>query len=383
MEFYYKCNLKLDEFAHMLDDPTECYKFYWFDAILTLVEAGETTLSFSDLFDEMIADAWFSVAEHHLHLGPKNIDGEVKNCIERAVIALKRNNEDMSFDNKQQILKYIREHQELIKEAKNQLMKNVPYRLLSAFMTEIGGNDRIWDQKARLMEYIVRLNESKLLPYTIEDGRGLTKKVVIDVTWRTFFIENMIVLRSWVREHKIEYLQKRNPNVPGIVYKLESEKMRVRKLAYVRKLWSNLLSLYSVKDIYSENVLTENAYEVDHFIPSSYIAHDELWNLIPMDSSLNSQKSNKLPQWEKYFPKFAECQYLMYYTVFIKGQFQEDFNRCYRDNIISPWAQEELYIPGKSENEFKVLLESNLHPIYDSARSQGYKFWNVILKELA
>ena len=30
MEFYYKCNLKLDDFAHMLDDPTECYKFYWF-----------------------------------------------------------------------------------------------------------------------------------------------------------------------------------------------------------------------------------------------------------------------------------------------------------------------------------------------------------------
>ena len=78
MEFYYNCNLKLDEFAHMLDDPTECYKFYWFDAILTLVEAGESVLSFNDLFDEMIADAWFSVAEHHLHLGPKSVNGEVK-----------------------------------------------------------------------------------------------------------------------------------------------------------------------------------------------------------------------------------------------------------------------------------------------------------------
>lgn len=209
------------------------------------------------------------------------------------------------------------------------------------------------------------------------------KRVVIDVTWRTFFTENTIVLRSWVRKHKIEYIQKRNPNVPGIVYKLDSEKVRVRKMAYVRKLWSNLLSIYPIKDIYSENVLAESAYEVDHFIPSSYIAHDELWNLIPMDSYLNSQKSNKLPEWEKYFPKFADCQYLMYYTVFIKGQFQEDFNKCYRDNIISPWAQEELYIPGNSENEFKVLLERNLHPIYDSARSQDWKFWNVILKELA
>lgn len=196
MEFYYNCNLNMDNFSHMLDDPTECYKFYWFDAILTLIEAGETVLSFNDLFDEMIADAWFSVAEHHLHLGPKSIDGEVKNSIERAVLALKNNNEDLYFDNKLQVLKHIKDNQSLIKEAKAQLTKNVPYRLLSAFMSEVGGNDRLWDQKTRLMEYIIRLNESKLLPYIIEDGRGLTKKVVINNTWKSFFLENMIVLRS-------------------------------------------------------------------------------------------------------------------------------------------------------------------------------------------
>lgn len=378
MEFYYNCNLKLDEFAHILDDPTECYKFYWFDAILTFVEAGETVLFFNDLFDEMIADAWFSVAEHHLHLGPKNVDGEVKNSLERAVIALKQNDESLSFDSKQQVLKYVKAHQELVRVPKNQLLSNVPYRLLSAFMDDIGGNDRIWDQKARLREYFNRLNENKLLPYIIEDGKGIAKKVVIDGTWRSFFIENMVILKYWVREHKIEYLQKRNPNVPGIVYKLDSGKMRIRKLAYVRKLWSNLLNLYPLRDIYSGNMLVKDDYEVDHFVPSSYIAHDELWNLLPMDSSLNSQKGNRLPAWELYFPKFADCQYLMYYIIFIRGQFREDFIKCYRDNIISPWAQEELYIPGKSECEFKILLESNLRPIYDSARSQGYKLWNIV-----
>lgn len=384
MEFFYKCNLNLDEFAHMLDDSTECYKFYWFDAILTLVEAGESVLSFNDLFDEMIADAWFSVIEHHLHLGPKSVDGEVKNSIERAVLALNNNDDDdLSFDSKYQVLQYIKCNQALVKDAKNQLTKNVPYRLLSAFMSEVGGNDRIWDQKARLMEYIIRLNENKLLPYIIEDGRGLSKRVVIDNTWKDFFIENMIVLRYWVREHKVEYLQKRNPNVPGIVYKLDSEKMRVRKLSYVRGLWSKLLTVQPMKDIYSGRILSSDDYEVDHFVPSSYIAHDEIWNLLPMDSSLNSQKSNKLPDWNMYFPKFADGQYFMYYTIFVKGLCRDDFNKCYRDNIISPWAQEELFIPGKNEREFKSLLESNLHPIYDAARSQGYKNWSVLLKELA
>lgn len=379
MKFYYDSNLKLDEFSHMLDDPTECYKFYWLDAILTFVEAGETIISFSDIFDEMIADAWFSVVEHHLHLGPKNFDGNVKNSIERAVLSLREIDEDIEFDSKEKILQYIKENQEYIKESKNQLAKNVPYRLLSAFMSEIGGNDRIWDQKSRLLEYILKINESMLLPYIIEDGRGLSKKVVIHSEWKRFFIDNMIILKLWIREHKIEYLQKRNPNVPGIVYKLDSEKMRVRKLTYVRNLWSKLLILHPFKDIYSDKVLSRDNYEVDHFVPSSYIAHDEIWNLIPMDSSLNSQKSNKLPEWEKYFPKFAERQYFLYYIVFIQGKFKDDFSKCYRDNILSPWAQEELFVPGKTENEFITLLENNLHPIYDSARSQGYRYWNVML----
>ncbi|MDD3794818.1 MAG: HNH endonuclease domain-containing protein [Lachnospiraceae bacterium] len=321
--------------------------------------------------------------EHHLHLGPKSIDGEVKNSIESAVLALKNNAEDLCFDNKLQIMKYIKDNQSLVKEAKAQLTKNVPYRLLSAFMSEAGGKDKLWDQKTRLMEYIIRLNDSKLLPYIIEDGRGLTKKVIIDSTWKSFFLENMVVLRYWVREHKVEYLQKRNPNVPGIVYKLESERMRVRKLAYVRGLGSKLLTLQPMKDIYSGKPPSSEKYEVDHFVPSPYIAHDEIWNLLPMDSSLNSQKSNKLPKWNKYFPLFASGQHYMYYTVFVKGQLRDDFNKCYRDNIISPWAQEELFVPGKIEKEFKGLLERNLHPIYDAARSQGYQYWNVLLKELA
>jgi hypothetical protein len=39
---------------------------------------------------------------------------------------------------------------------------------------------------------------------------------------------------------------------------------------------------------------------------------DVLWNLMPMDSSLNSSKSNRLPKWDPLFKKFAENQYLLY-----------------------------------------------------------------------
>ncbi len=40
--------------------------------------------------------------------------------------------------------------------------------------------------------------------------------------------------------------------------------------------------------------------------------NDELWNLMPMDSSLNSSKSNNLPKWEDFFNGFAHNQFVLY-----------------------------------------------------------------------
>ena len=57
------------------------------------------------------------------------------------------------------------------------LIKNVPYRLLSSFASEISGDDRIWDQKKRLIAYIELLNETQYLPYIIIDGRGASRKI--------------------------------------------------------------------------------------------------------------------------------------------------------------------------------------------------------------
>ena len=34
--------------------------------------------------------------------------------------------------------------------------------------------------------------------------------------------------------------------------------------------------------------------------------NDELWNLMPMDASLNSSKSNRLPKWNPFFQNFAQ-----------------------------------------------------------------------------
>ena len=56
-------------------------------------------------------------------------------------------------------------------------------------------------------------------------------------SWKQVLLDNYMVVKSWVQMKKVRFLQDRNPGVPGIVYKLEDEANKVRRLEKVRDLW--------------------------------------------------------------------------------------------------------------------------------------------------
>lgn len=372
----YKNDLNIDSFIHMLDDTAECYKFYWLDALLKLFSLGKTEIVFDDLINQMIADAWYSVVEYHLHLGPKNASGKIMNSLERAVIKLSQLTNIPNDADRDTIILAVKENDRELHGEKDQLTKNVPYRMLSPFMHEVKGNDRIWDQKKRLIAYIEQLNKKECIPYQITDGAGLKKHVVINEEWQDFFMDNFVTISGWIEVKKVRYLQGRNPGVPGIIYKLVPENNKQRKLRYVRNLWNTIIETKPVYDIYSEKLLGLNDFDTDHFVPWSFVANDELWNLLPMDSSLNSSKSNNLPQW-KYFELFAKNQYMMYESAKSSEKIMDKFKKCQRDNLVMPWSMEELYIAENDREAFIKVLEEKLHPVYDSARIQGYEIWRM------
>lgn len=372
----YKNDLNIDSFIHMLDDTTECYKFYWLDALLKLFSLGKTEIVFDDLINQMIADAWYSVVEYHLHLGPKNASGKIMNSLERAVIKLSQLTNIPNDADRDTIILAVKENDRELHGEKDQLTKNVPYRMLSPFMHEVKGNDRIWDQKKRLIAYIEQLNKKECIPYQITNGAGLKKRVVINEEWQNFFMDNFVTISGWKEVKKVRYLQGRNPGVPGIIYKLVPENNKQRKLRYVRNLWNTIIETKPVYDIYSEKLLGLDDFDIDHFVPWSFVANDELWNLLPMDSSLNSSKSNNLPQW-KYFELFAKNQYMMYESAKSSEKIMDKFKKCQRDNLVMPWSMEELYIAENDREAFIKVLEEKLHPVYDSARIQGYEIWRM------
>ena len=72
MNLPYSEELHIENLSRLFDNTSECYKFFWFKAIVEKVIAGETEISFEELVDDMIASAWYMVTEFHLNLGPKD-----------------------------------------------------------------------------------------------------------------------------------------------------------------------------------------------------------------------------------------------------------------------------------------------------------------------
>ncbi len=375
--FIYDCNLNIEGFIHMLDDPTECYKFYWLDSIMQLVAEGESDITFEKVISGMIADAWYSVTEYRLRMGTKDGVGNSVNSIERAVNKLDALEKLENTSDRQTILLAIDEYKTLLHDEMYQISKNVPYRLLSSFLKEIGGNDPLWDQRTRLIAYLEMINKNSCIPYTIGTEKGLNKRIIIEDRWRRFIIDNMVAIRGWIQMKKIKYLQDRNPGVPGIIYKLEPEHEKQRKLQNVRKLWAAVMGITAIRDIYSGKLLS-TSYEIDHFVPWSYITNDEMWNLMPVGASFNSSKRDKLPDWNKYFKGFAQNQFVLNSTVYQYSEITKMFTNCQRDNLNALWSTDELYLKGIGENKFVKILEDRLKPIYDSAYTQGYAIWSAV-----
>ena len=373
---YYN-QLDIEGFSLMMKNPSYCYKFYWLEAIVNLISEDVTETTFDEIINEMIANAWYSVLEFHIHLSGIVV-GEVKDGLERAVKKLSDISGLPANASKLEIKNAIKKHDAELKAEKEQLTNMVPYRALAGFFGKVD-ETADWESTRRMIAYIERVNKVNILPYTLGNSSKLKKEVYFNLSWIKMIQDNTVSILGWIQFEKVKWLQNNNPEVPGLVYKLAPMDEKMRKLNAVRKLWDAVLEIEPVSDVFTDNPINSKKYDVDHFIPWSFVMNDELWNLMPMDSSLNSSKSNKLPEWEPFFIKFANNQYLLYQMIHDNERpiFHKRFEACYKDNIHSIWANQELYRPGNSIEEFENILEMNMRPVYDSARRQGYELWKI------
>lgn len=355
--------LNIASFSKLFDKKSECYKLFWFQAILNFVSHGQIEISYEELIDEMIADAWYMVTEYHLNLGPND-------TLEKTVNYISSITDILPSIKKQKLLNWLNScTDQTVNDFKRTLSLNVPYRLQAPLLKGFMSND--WNCCAK--DLAAKINQQDRLIYYFINILGLQTRIRISDRWVEYFVENQEILRGWIQYNMILYLQRRNPSVPGISDKLYPP--QERKLEKVKKYWKLLSGTEEIHEIYSAKILTPSDISIDHFVPWSYIAHDEFWNLHPTTRSINSSKSNNLPEWNIYFPRFAALEYQSYKMIWQYDKIQDEFRKCAREHLNNPEIEHRLYREGLTQEEFKSQLEGIVYPVYQSAKTCGFKQW--------
>ena len=358
-------NLDIQSFQNLFNNMSESYKLFWFQAIIDKVHEGNAIITYDELINNMIADAWYMVAEYKLNLGPADaIERVVKRAFE--ISNLKSN------ESRQAIINFISNCNDIeIKSKKQVLTQNVPYRVQAPFMPAFKGDS--WKGSQKLVAE--RINQASNLMYRFGKISGLKSEIIVNPDWVEYIVINYEIIKGWLKYNLITYLQKRNPSVPGISVKLSPPEER--KLDKVKKYWKAVIATTPIVDIYSGAVMDIYDVSIDHFIPWSYVAHDELWNLCPTIKAVNSSKNNHLPDWDTYFERLCHIEFTAFETVQKYEQIRYLFTLCAKEHINDPYVLHKLYRNNITKPEFYKGLEEVVLPIYNSAKNMDFGIWKL------
>lgn len=284
--------LKTCQLNRVFDKTVATYKYYWFLGILDLfVKQGKTRIDVWEIMISMVVNAWYPVNYFRLSFGKSE-------SLYEAILTLQRENNipiNIGMKDLTDLLNLLVERPEIRRQL-NFLQLNVPFRFLRPWINT--SNDREMVIRSQTFE------NGCLYRLVRENG---TLWVELNPVWLTYLRENYDILSSFAYWGLTNFLQVRNPNVPNIPNKIIKKEER-NALTEQRKFWNTAISNgLEVRCLYTDTLLEARGFDLDHFIPWSFVSHDLLWNLMPADSSINSSKSNKLPDLNLYLPKLAEA----------------------------------------------------------------------------
>ena len=239
------------------------------------------------------------------------------------------------------------------------LLRFVPYRFIRPFFAqEIRG---IPDHQinARLVELA---NYSSIAPY-----RFIGDHIELTQDWFTYLKQHQAILRGFTQWHLVRFLQKHNPTVIGLTEKLEKPRNRV--LTTASKFWKAYLTTNpTLTCIYSGQLITEANLSLDHFLPWSYVAHDQLWNIIPTPKAINSRKNDWLPSMELYFNAYAWLQYQGFQFHALNGNHKllEDYYLFFAQSLDS--------LRDQTFDWFRERLERQIVPHVQTAQNLGFSY---------
>lgn len=351
------------------------YKAFWLKAILEEVQESDLSIiSFDRLVCRMIVEAWYPLVQYRLNFG-------IQDKLQRIVDYLELKYSYGPMISKSALLNTLYHSDEISQDREFQKLKKefydmVPYRLINPFFSD--QTKGLKDQKKnRLITMLSKEYDNCVYKINTEDRSN--KTIVIQDQWLLYLKDNYSVVKGWLENKLVIYLQHKNPSVPSIPLKLEPR--RSRDLGRAKKYWKAYNLARPIEDIYTSIKMNESGYtekgafSLDHFVPWSFVMHDDLWNIIPTFKDVNSAKNNRLPDLDRYLTEYC----LIHYDAFDYMK-QNVENRKYLQDYLNVGGQlnsEEILNQDVQVGKevFVEALKQAILPIYQIAHNQGFEIW--------
>ena len=330
------------------------YKFFWFVSIMQIhAKSDNPRISVWDIVIRMVANAWYPIHYFRLSFGKSDSLFDI-------VIELQNITQIPIDANADTIINGLKERlgDKRIKKLLNILTLNVPYRFLRPWIDT--SDDKEMVRRSQTLE-------NKCLYSLFKEEADFY--IVLNPEWNQYLHSHYNILVDFAYWNLTLFLQVRNPNVPAIPNKLIRPEIR-NSLAKQHTYWDMVMTIGGpIHCIYTDKLLHPKDYDLDHFIPWSFVTHDLLWNLIPSDGSINSSKSNNLPDLNIYLPKLAKLQHQSLQLMIKHNKelkIMEDF-------ISLGYTVKEL--ADMDDDHFRELYERTFNPINQIALNMGFDTW--------
>jgi len=279
--------------SHVFRSVDTTYKFYWFLSLLEKAKHSDPgqdlTVLVSDLAREMVAQAWHTRRFFKLWFGHQD---RLQTVVDD--LACSSNLPPNSS------LQEIRNAARAISEDDlGKLLEYVPFRFLTPWLrSALIGIEKDAEKNLAIRLLAERSHRTpRPAPYRFDKVLGKVDAIHLTNRWLVFFHSNYFPLRAFAQLSLAKYFEVRNPGIPAIINKLEL--VRERDLRLARKFWDFLRTGTGLYSIYSDGPI-EQRYDIDHFLPWSFVTHDLIWNLTPIPKVENVRKSDAVPSLSRY-----------------------------------------------------------------------------------
>ncbi len=253
----------------------------------------------------------------------------------------------------------------------NELLRWVPYRLLRPFFREQLKNkpEQIINQSILSLADKGFIKSSPPL-YRLNAINQKLISIEVHKSWQDYLVNHLEIIDGWRRWHWATYLQRRNPSALNVIQKLERPTRQTHELNKMRAIWRDMVKLNAevMSCTYSNKTLVAEEIVVDHYLPWSYLGHDQSWNLCPTIQSINSKKSDRLPS-EINLESLTLIQHKTLHW-FKSTQSQKKWDLFSEEYLAALQLTEEQLL---DISELQMALERAITPHYQLAQNMGFK----------